>query len=79
MLGIEMQEDRTWATWAGFIREACGCLDKEGRWIHLPQAGGYYDQDSFFMSIWECVRVEYLTAQHDEAFQKTLRAQNGKS
>lgn len=73
-----MKEDRTWCTWISFVRDALSCLDNDYQWIHLPNAGGYYDQDEWTFSIWQSVRVEYIEARRDETFMKTLRAQHGK-
>jgi hypothetical protein len=78
-MNIEMPEDRTWCRWISYVREALSCLDEKANWLHLPEAGGLYDQDQFFMTIWQTVRIEYLLATRDETFLKTLRTQHGKS
>lgn len=78
-MGIELPEDRHWQKWITFTREAMSCLDDKGNWYHLPEAGGFYDQDQFFMIIWGQIRYELLSAKHDDGFMKTLRVHHGKS
>ena len=56
-----------------FVKEALSCLDKNGQWLHLPSDGGYYDQDNFIMSIWECIRDSYLIALNDPEMQGFLK------
>lgn len=54
--------------WIGFILEALSCYDIERNiWVHLPESGGYYDQDDFLMSIWEYIRISFRKMRHDEA------------
>lgn len=74
-----MFEDRTYMKWISWIREAISCMDDSGNFLHLPEAGGLYDQDPFFMRIWQLVRIEYLAAKNDESFLKTVKAQHGKN
>jgi hypothetical protein len=52
--------------WIAIIYEALSCLDKEkNMWAYLPNSGGYYDQDEFLMTVWETVRISYITAIRD--------------
>ena len=54
-MGIELNEDMHWRKWIGFVREALSCLDKDHKWAHLPNSGGYYDQDEFYLVVWEYI------------------------
>lgn len=77
---MELKEDRTWEQWIVIIREALSCLDlKTHNWIHLPEKGGYYDQDENIMSIWNIIRNEVCNAMKDTEFQKSLEVKYGKS
>lgn len=64
--------------WIGFVRDALACIDGNN-WRHLPNAGGYYDQDEFIMSVWETIRSSYVKAMNDEEFTKSLKVKHGKS
>ena len=79
MLQIENDNDRTWNMWISYVREAMSCIDDTGNFLHLPEAGGYYNQDEFIMQVWQCVRAEYLNAKIDSDFMKSIRAKYGKS
>jgi hypothetical protein len=84
LLGITQENDRYYMRWIGYVSDALTCLDVRvndnsisAHWVHLPRAGGYYDQDNFTMTVWELIKKEYLTALKDEQFMKTVRAKNG--
>ena len=73
MLGINQSEDRFYRRWITFVQEAVSCLDINNfNWVHLPGSGGYYDQDEFFLCVWEEIRKEMIYAKYDESFQKEL-------
>jgi hypothetical protein len=60
--GIDQSGDYYYDKWIGFVRDALSCLDlKTLTWAHLPNDGGYYDQDEFFMNIWETVKHIYTS------------------
>ena len=59
--------------WVQFVSDAMSCYDRELRWIHLPGAGGYYDQDEMIMSIWEAVRLEHIKALNDKEFMELFK------
>ena len=72
-----MFEDRSYKLWIGFVREALSCLDLQNyNWVHLPNAGGYYNQDEFLIMVWECIRTEYIRAIKDDVFMQSLRIKN---
>jgi len=48
-------------------------------WAHLPESGGYYDQDEWMMAIWETTRTQIIKALTDERFLESLRSKHGKS
>jgi len=85
MMGIALEDDRHYQKWIGFVRDAMSCLEvnisEEGRvitgWKHLPNSGGLYDQDEFFMRVWEIVKVKYIMALTDREFQNTLKSKRG--
>lgn len=78
MLQITLEGDPTWELWIGLIRQAFSCLDvRTYNWIHLPNKGGYYDQDEFFLIVWEYVRYEYIMAKNDEKFMTSISNKKG--
>ena len=81
-MSIPLDGDKIYEKWTSFVKEALSCLDtKNCTWIHLPGAGGFYDQDEFIMTIWECIRYSYISLMGDqkERDQIMKRWQNGKS
>lgn len=80
LMGIEMKEDRTWNKWIIFIRQCFSCLDfssQQLNFLYLPGSGGYYDQDEFYMTIWERIRHETQIILSDENFKTSLRTNRG--
>ena len=72
-MGIEQKEDVYYRLWIEFVREAFSCLDRKNKcWISLPGAGGYYDQDLFFLKIWETVKFYYYQAIEDKDFMQQV-------
>lgn len=50
--------------WASWVYDVINCTEDNGRvWAHLPEDGGYYDQDETIMNIWETVRYYYIKMQ----------------
>jgi hypothetical protein len=77
MLDISLEGDKHYDMWICLVREALSCLDLDSsNWVHLPNAGGYYDQDEFIIRVWEQVRYEYIAAKRDPGFKKSLEIKN---
>lgn len=56
-----MTEEKSYRKWSSFVSEALSCLDRETlQWSFLPTKGGYYNQDEFFITIWEQIRYTYI-------------------
>lgn len=73
MLDTDLSGDYTYDLWIGIVRQALSCLDmKSYNWIHLPNLGGYYSQDEFFLIVWEYIRYECINAKNDPEFQKSM-------
>lgn len=73
-MGISLDNDRHYNKWIGLVRDALSCLDlKKYNWLHLPNSGGYYEQDDFFITIWNYIRYEYVKAMKDESFLNSTR------
>jgi hypothetical protein len=52
--------------WVEIVIDAMSCYNKEsGHWIHLPNAGGLYDQDRYIMDIWDEVKYRYISNMKD--------------
>jgi len=75
-MGISLEGDQYWMKWIGFVRDALSCLDGTS-WRHLPEDGGYYNQDEFIMSVWEEIRYFYIKTLNDDDFQNSLKVKNG--
>lgn len=66
--GIDQSGDAWYDKWIGIVIDAISCLyidivDGKVRryyWIHLPEIGGYYDQDEEIMYIWEFIKTTYI-------------------
>jgi hypothetical protein len=66
-MGIDQSGDTYYDMWIVMVRDALSCLDhRHYSWIHLPNKGGFYDQDDFIFKVWECVRYEYMQAINDK-------------
>lgn len=75
-MGINQDTDTTWKAWIQFVREAFSCIDFSSdtkNWLFLPSKGGYYDQDGFFMTIWDYIRFELIQAFRDDDFVHALK------
>jgi len=73
-LGIDNSGDAYYDTWINFTREALSCLDQERyNWLHLPSGKGYYEQDEFFIIVWEYIRYEYMLARADKVFMDSVK------
>ena len=73
-MGISLEGDNYYDTWINMVREALSCFDQEKyNWIYLPQKGGYYDQDEFFIICWEYIKYCYMDARNDAKFMESLR------
>jgi hypothetical protein len=83
----ELEDDNTIKKWGGFVSDFFCCFDREkNNYIHLPNSGGYYEQDEFFFTIWQCIRNKYYEAMNDDDFnarlakrKEQLRKKHGKS
>lgn len=73
-MGIDLAGDRYYDTWISFVRDALSCMNHENyNWQHLPHKGGYYEQDDFFILIWERIRYEFIMAKRDGKFMETVK------
>lgn len=74
--------------WATIVSEALSAIRVERinwgvtsknkyTWAYLPGSGGYYDQDVFIMSIWECVKANFINLESDKDFQEYLKRKYG--
>lgn len=65
------QDDSDYLAWVVFVKEALSCLNKKNyTWVHLPCAGGLYDQDNLIMSIWNVIADEHYYARIDPVMAK---------
>jgi hypothetical protein len=62
-----MHEEPMYEKWTRFVSEALSCLNRDLQWNTLPCSGGYYDQDEFFITIWEQVRYSYIDIKANDA------------
>ena len=87
LLGLKQTNDTNYQRWVGFVCDALNCIkvetDENGNiktyWLFLPNSGGYYDQDSFFITVWEKIRQKYHEVMSDTEFVQSLRGKYGKS
>jgi len=67
LLGIA-QEDIDFLRWRPYVNDVLNCLHidytdnniRGSHWVHLPSAGGYYDQDESIMELWEIIRSKII-------------------
>ena len=65
--------------WINIVDQAINCMDKEYCWRILPEAGGYYDQDSWIWESWKYIRECYIRASNDDDKIEIRKKNSGKS
>lgn len=80
LLNLNCKNEHAYIKWSNYALSCMNCIDyNTGAFVHLPEKGGYYDQDYFTISVWEAVKQSYFKLINSDEIKKHNQIIKGKN